>query len=349
MGLDTAAVMTRQSAEAAEFERLSPRAAKSASSKGRDVEVSMDEYRTEFQRDRDRIIHCKAFRRLSHKTQVFLAPEGDHYRTRLTHTLEVAQISRSIARALRLNEDLTEAIALGHDLGHTPFGHIGETALDDRLREVAGQFPGAPAFYEHNRQSLRIVEHLEYDGKGLNLTWEVRDGILGHTGGHKPETLEGQIVRVADRIAYVNHDIDDAMRAGVLSESDLPPGPVAVLGRHHGVRITTMVTDMIENSADSPEIVMSEPVWDAMMELRSFLFDNVYLSDRAKAEEPRAYRVVQMIFEHFLAHPEELPAEHALADETEHVQRVVDYVAGMTDRYAIREFERLFVPKKWLV
>jgi dGTPase len=342
-------VLTREAAEAEEFERLGQRAAKAATSRGRESEMAPDPYRTGFQRDRDRILHCKSFRRLSHKTQVFLAPEGDHYRTRLTHTLEVAQISRSIARALRLNEDLTEAIALGHDLGHTPFGHIGESALNDVLAASAVEGGAAPASYEHNVQSLRIVEQLEYDGKGLNLTWEVRDGILGHTGGHKPSTLEGQIVRTADRIAYVNHDIDDAIRAGVLTEAELPRGPVDVLGHHHGARITTLVTDMIESSKDSDEIVMSERVWDAMMGLRKYLFEYVYLSERAKAEEPRAYRVVQMIFEHYLAHPDELPAESVSLTPTTAVQRVVDYVAGMTDRFAIREFERLFVPRKWMV
>ncbi len=342
-------MMNRESAEAAEYERLAVRAAKAAESRGRERPATPDPYRTDFQRDRDRIIHSKAFRRLSHKTQVFLSPEGDHYRTRLTHTLEVSQISRSIARALRLNEDLTEAVALGHDLGHTPFGHTGETALSEILAEVAAKHPGAPANYEHNRQSLRIVEHLEYDGKGLNLTWEVRDGIFGHTGAHVPETLEGQIVRIADRIAYVNHDIDDAIRAGVLSDRDLPTGPVAVLGDRHGTRITAMVTDLIRTSAVSDKIAMSEPVWNAMMELRAFLFDEVYLSDRAKAEEPRAHGLVQMLVNHYLNEPQEMPAEFQPANEGELVQCVVDYVAGMTDRYAIREFERLFVPKKWLV
>lgn len=342
-------VLTRTAAEAAERERLAPQAAKAADSKGRVRPLDPDPYRTDFQRDRDRIIHCKSFRRLSHKTQVFLAPEGDHYRTRLTHTLEVSQISRSIARALRLNEDLTEAIALGHDLGHTPFGHTGESALDDALGAVSFTHPDAPASYRHNRQSLRIVETLEYDGKGLNLTHEVRDGILGHTGEHIPETLEGRIVRVADRIAYVNHDIDDAIRAHVLAAEELPGEPLSVLGPHHGARITTMVTDLIETSADLADIRMSEPVWDAMMQLRAYLFDNVYFSERAKAEEPRANRVVRMLFSHYLDHPEELPEEFAPAAGEDPVQRVVDYVAGMTDRFAIREFERLFVPKKWLV
>lgn len=341
--------MTRQHAEKAEYERLAPRAAKSSETRGRQQPSELDAYRTEYQRDRDRIIHCKAFRRLSHKTQVFLAPEGDHYRTRLTHTLEVAQISRSIARALRLNEDLTEAISLGHDLGHTPFGHTGEAALDEALRALGDRFPGAPDSYRHNHQSLRIVECLEYEGKGLNLTWEVRDGILGHTGGHIPATLEGQVVRIADRIAYVNHDIDDALRAGVLSDEDLPQGPLRVLGRHHGERITTMVTDMVEASIDADEVRMSPEVWEAMLELREYLFANVYFSERAKSEEPKAHRVVQKLFGHYLDHPEEMPDEPAAQNEAERIQCVVDYVAGMTDRFAIREFERLFIPKKWLL
>lgn len=342
-------IISREMAEAAEFDRLSPRAAKAGASRGRQRDIEPDPFRTAFQRDRDRILHCKAFRRLSHKTQVFLAPEGDHYRTRLTHTLEVAQISRSIARSLALNEDLTEAIALGHDLGHTPFGHIGETALSEALAIVAARFDGAPVTYEHNRQSLRIVEHLEYDGRGLNLTWEVRDGILGHTGGHTPETLEGQIVRIADRIAYVNHDIDDAIRARVLDPAELPARCVDVLGEHHAARITTMVTDLIVTSAASENIRMSPQVWDAMMELRAFLFENVYLSERAKAEEPRAFKVVQMLFEYYLDNSNELPDELRAEEDPGLVQSVVDYVAGMTDRFAIREFERLFIPKKWLV
>lgn len=342
-------IVTRQEWEAAEHRLLSERAAFADRSRGREHPVEEDPFRTCFQRDRDRIIHCKAFRRLSHKTQVFLAPEGDHYRTRLTHTLEVAQISRSVARALGLNEDLTEAIALAHDLGHTPFGHTGEQALDEELRTAAAEHPGAPASYQHNRQSLRIVEHLEYGGKGLNLTWEVRDGILGHTGDHLPATLEGQIVRICDRVAYVNHDIDDALRAGVLCEADLPAGPIAVLGRHHGERITTMVTDLVRTSAESDTIRMSPEVWAALSELREFLFDNVYLSHKAKSEEPKAARVVRMLFRYFVEHPEELPDEYRSDEGSDLVQRVVDYVAGMTDRYAIRQFERLFVPKKWLV
>lgn len=343
-------ICNRESLEAAERKRLSPLAAFADATCGRSKPIPLDPYRTEFQRDRDRIIHCKAFRRLSHKTQVFLAPEGDHYRTRLTHTLEVSQIARSIARALALNEDLTEAISLGHDLGHTPFGHTGEDALDKALVSLAEADPtSTPDGYRHNIQSLRIVDKLEYEGKGLNLTWEVRDGILGHTGSQQPATLEGQIVRIADRIAYVNHDIDDAVRANVLEDADLPPGPLAVLGTYHGARITTMVNDMIETSAERGEISMSEPVWDAMMELRDFLFENVYFSARAKAEEPKASAVVSALFHHYLANPIELPPDERPEDASQVVQAVVDYVAGMTDRFAIREYERLFVPKKWLL
>ncbi len=342
-------VRTRESLEAEEHERLSANAAFADRTRGRERAIPLDPYRTEFQRDRDRVIHCKAFRRLSHKTQVFLAPEGDHYRTRLTHTLEVSQISRSIARALALNEDLTEAISLAHDLGHTPFGHTGEDALDAALRALHAADASVPDGYRHNVQSLRIVERLEYEGKGLNLTWEVRDGILNHTGPDLPATLEGRIVKIADRIAYVNHDIDDAIRAGVLSEDSLPAEPLSVLGPHPGARITTMVNDMIETSAALGDIAMSPEVWDAMMALRSFLFDNVYFSERAKAEEPKANNVVQMLFEHYLYHPEDLPESERPADPSDLVQGVVDYVAGMTDRFAIREFERLFVPRKWLV
>jgi dGTPase len=343
-------VRTREGLELEEHNRLSSLAAFADETRGRVKPIPLDPFRTEFQRDRDRILHCKAFRRLSHKTQVFLAPEGDHYRTRLTHTLEVSQIARSIARALALNEDLTEAIALAHDLGHTPFGHTGEEALDQALKTLAAADPTSqPAGYRHNVQSLRIVEELEYEGKGLNLTWEVCDGIVGHTGSHVPETLEGRIVRVADRIAYVNHDIDDAVRAGVLSESELPAHAIAVLGGYHGARITTMVNDMIATSAARGDVRMSAPVWDAMMELRQFLFDNVYFSERAKAEEPKAHAVVKALFDHYLANPDDLPVDERPKDSSGTTQAVVDYVAGMTDRFAIREYEALFVPKKWLV
>lgn len=341
-------IITREQYEAEEHRRLQERAAFADATRGRERELSLDAYRTEFQRDRDRIIHCKAFRRLSHKTQVFLAPEGDHYRTRLTHTLEVAQIARSIARALRLNEDLTEAIALGHDLGHTPFGHIGEDALSSCFEAIRGQFENVPDTFHHNLQSLRVVEVLEYEGKGLNLTWEVRDGIANHSGALRASTLEGQIVAIADRIAYINHDIDDAIRGGVLSEDDLPPGPTAVLGHHHGARITTMVNDMTRTSDDADEIRMSPEVWDAMMELRSWLFENVYLSGRAKAEEPKAFGVVKALFEYYLEHPEALADEFTPATSADIVPCVTDYVSGMTDRFALRQFENLFMPRNWM-
>ncbi len=341
-------IIRREQLEALEHQYLSPRATFADASRGRDIAKPDDPFRTCFQRDRDRILHCKAFRRLSHKTQVFLAPEGDHYRTRLTHTLEVSQIARSVARALGLNEDLTEAVALGHDLGHTPFGHTGEAALAEALAEAGGLTSGAATF-EHNLQSLMIVEHLEYEGKGLNLTWEVRDGIRCHTGSQRAATLEGQIVAIADRIAYVNHDIDDAVRAGVLDPSDLPAGPIAVLGEYQNQRITTMVTDLVETSAESDTIEMSPRVRDAMLELRTYMFDNVYLSARAKSEEPRAARVVKLLFEHFVNHPDEMPPEFRPGGDGDRVRCVVDYVAGMTDRYAIRVFEELYVPKKWLV
>ena len=343
------APLTREEAERLERERLAPAAALSSESRGRVRAMEPDPLRTEFQRDRDRIIHCKSFRRLSHKTQVFLAPEGDHYRTRLTHTLEVAQIARSIARAMRLNEDLTEAIALGHDLGHTPFGHIGEDALTEALRGVQGRYEDVPVPFSHHLQSLRVVEALEYEGKGLNLTWEVRDGIAHHTGDVPASTLEGRIVATADRIAYVNHDIDDAMRGGVLTEADLPSGPTEILGHNHGQRITTMVSDMVETSLATGDIRMSSQVWDAMMALRRFLFDRVYLSSAAKAEEPKAFKVVEALFEHYMTHPDEMPPEYRPALEAELPRRVTDYIAGMTDRFAIRDYESKFVPRKWML
>lgn len=342
-------IITREDYETQERTRLSSRAALAAESRGRERALDPDPYRTEYQRDRDRIIHCKAFRRLSHKTQVFLAPEGDHYRTRLTHTLEVAQIARSIARALRLNEDLAEAIGLAHDLGHTPFGHIGEDALTKCFGEIAGQYRDVPARFCHNHQSLRIVEHLEYDGRGLNLTWEVRDGISHHTGQERAATLEGQIVATADRIAYINHDIDDAIRGGVLSEDELPRSPVRLLGRTHGARIMTMVNDMVHSSAESDRIRMSEDVWAAMMELRSFLHDHVYVSEVAKAEEPKAFRVVRSLFMYYLEHPDEMPGSMDGVADDAIPQLVTDYIAGMTDRFAIRSFEHLFVPISWRV
>ncbi len=339
-------ILSRESVEAEERRRLSPRAAFADATRGRDHSLDPDPLRTEYQRDRDRIIHCKAFRRLAHKTQVFLAPKGDHYRTRLTHTLEVSQIARSIARTLSLNEDLTEAVALGHDLGHTPFGHVGEDALSDALAQVKGAYPSAQGSFEHNEQSLRIVEVLEYEGKGLNLTWEVRDGITHHTGPERPATLEGQIVAIADRVAYINHDIDDALRGGLLSEADLPKGPTDLLGHHHGARITTLVEDLIEASRDAEEIRLSPPVWAAMTELRRFLFDNVYLHGDAKREDPKAYRLVTDLFDYFLEHPERLPGDVDPADPAL-PQYVTDYIAGMTDRFAISTYEDLFVPRTW--
>jgi dGTPase len=342
-------ITTRQIADAQEHERLAPSAAFSDGTRGRERPLELDPLRTEFQRDRDRIIHCKAFRRLSHKTQVFLAPEGDHYRTRLTHTLEVAQIARSIARALRLNEDLTEAIALGHDLGHTPFGHTGEEAMTECLAEIADDYPGVHVPFEHNLQSLRIVEVLEYEGKGLNLTWEVRDGIARHTGPQRAATLEGQVVATADRIAYVNHDVDDAIRGGVLSEADLPSRCADVLGHNHGARITTMVQDMVRTSEDGDEIRMSEPVWEAMGELRAFLFDRVYFGSIAKVEEPKAHGLVVSLFRHFMERPEDIPADQRPATPAELPQAVTDYIAGMTDRFAIRTYEGVFLPKSWMV
>ena len=342
---DESTILTREAAEAEEHCRLSARAAFADESRGREHPLAPDALRTGFQRDRDRIIHSKAFRRLMHKTQVFLAPEGDHYRTRLTHTLEVAQIARSIARALRLSEDLTEAVALGHDLGHTPFGHVGEAALSESLLAIKPRYPLLDAPFHHNLQSLRIVEHLEYSGKGLNLTWEVRDGIACHTGPRRASTLEGQVVATADRIAYINHDIDDAIRAGVLKRDDLPAGPIEVLGTNHGPRIRTMIDDMVTASAGTDEIRMSPRVWDAMMELRRWLFANIYESSTAKSEEPKARALVSGLFDYYLAHPEALPGDMTPSTTGELPVRVTDYIAGMTDRFAMNTYRELFPAK----
>ncbi len=329
----------RERTEEIERATLSPRATRSEASKGREREEPPDPLRTCFQRDRDRIVHSKAFRRLKHKTQVFLAPEGDHYRVRLTHTLEVAQIARTAARALRLNEDLVEAIALGHDLGHTPFGHLGEQALTPLL--------GRP--FRHSEQSLRVVDHLEREGRGLNLSWEVRDGIVNHPWSMPPPaTLEGQVVRFADRIAYVNHDIDDAIRAGVLTEDDLPPAPLAVLGRTHGQRIATLVEDLVEASWDAPDVQLSEEVGRALDELRAFLFDRVYLREEVRSEQEKAVGMLRALFRHYLEHPEEIPEEYHRAPG-DLPTRVADHVAGMTDRYALRVYEQLFLPRGWLL
>ncbi len=324
--------------EALEKQNLSRFACCSADTKGREVPISSCDLRTEFQRDRDRIIHCKSFRRLKHKTQVFLAPMGDHYRTRLTHTLEVSQIARTIARALRLNEDLTEAIAMGHDLGHTPFGHAGEFVLDQLV----------PDGFEHNLQSLRVVELLE-NGKGLNLTLEVRDGIKNHKKNGHPITMEGKVVSMADRIAYINHDIDDAVRAGVLKLDELPAHCVEVLGYSHGERINSMILDIVTQSFDQPEIIMSDRADVAFNELRDFMFEHVYLNPVAKREEEKAKGLVKTLFEYYMMHLEQLPAEFQARIERDGSERITaDWIACMTDRYAISEYERIFVPKSWI-
>ncbi|MDR2109369.1 MAG: deoxyguanosinetriphosphate triphosphohydrolase [Coriobacteriales bacterium] len=340
-------MITREQREAAEHQRLSAHAA-FASAATRQGTPDRDPLRTAFQRDRDRILHSKAFRRLMHKTQVFVAPEGDHYRTRLTHTLEVAQISRAIAQALALNEDLTEAIALGHDLGHTPFGHTGEGALSLALARYHGLNPAEhPNLYRHNLQSLRVVDVLENDGRGLNLTNEVRDGILHHTGSERAATLEGRIVATADRIAYVNHDIDDALRAGIIVESDLPLSTHTLLGNSHSERITTLVSDMITTSDGTGDIQMSERIWDAMIELRRFLHENVYVRADNRTEEPKALELVAALFKHYVENPGEIPPELRAASDDRVEVAATDYVASMTDRYATATFERLFVPEAW--
>lgn len=330
----------RLSSEELERRILSPRACYSRASRGRQVREEECSVRTAFQRDRDRIIHSKSYRRLKHKTQVFIIPEGDHYRTRLTHTLEVAQIARTVARALRLNEDLAEAAALGHDLGHTPFGHAGEKALDDIFK------PG----FKHNEQSLRVVDVLE-GGRGLNLTWEVRDGILNHTGPVRPSTLEGQIVKISDRVAYINHDIDDAIRGGILRADQLPAECLEVLGRAHRDRINTMVLDLIHTNLDATdEIKMSPVIQAATDKLRDFMFENVYVGSEAKREENKACHVVQHLYRHFMEHAELLPAEYRQRTGSEDTDRVVcDYIAGMTDNFAIRIYQRYFLPLPWIV
>ncbi len=328
----------RERTEQIERDTLSVRAALAQETKGRERDESQDPLRTVYQRDRDRIVHAKAFRRLKHKTQVFLAPEGDHYRVRLTHTLDVSQIARTVARALRLNEDLTEAIALGHDLGHTPFGHLGEQALTP--------FLGRP--FRHSEESLRVVDHLENDGRGLNLTWEVRDGILHHPWSMPPpSTLEAQVVRFADRIAYVNHDVDDAIRAGVLTQDELPSKPLDVLGRTHSARINTLVTDLVAQSEDQPEIRLSPDVFSALDALRDFMFEQVYVRETARGEHEKAVKLIRDLFAHYLEHPEEIPPEYHQAPG-DLPTRVADYIAGMTDRFALRTYERLFLPQGWL-
>lgn len=326
----------REITEKIERETLSEFATLSENSKGRERPVEECPMRTAFQRDRDRIIHAKSFRRLKHKTQVFLAPEGDHYRTRLTHTLEVSQIARTIARGLRLNEDLTEAISLGHDLGHTPFGHSGEAILNEIC----------PGGFRHFEQSLRVVELLENYGEGLNLTVEVKDGILNHAGDSEAQTLEGKIIKYADRIAYINHDIDDAIRAGVIREGDIPQQISSILGKTHGERIDSLAGDIIKSSMDKNEITMSFDMKDAMNSLRDFMFEIVYKSKAAKAEEKKAQNVIVMLFEAFTKDPTLLPiAERRMMDWFSRERVVCDYIAGMTDNFAVRKFEEFFVPK----
>ena len=321
-----------------EKQTLSQYAFLTANTRGRDYPYEVCEMRTEFQRDRDRITHSQSFRRLMHKTQVFLAPTGDHYRTRLTHTLEVTQIARIIARSLHLNEDLAEAAALGHDLGHTPFGHSGE----DAMRELF-----SPDF-THYKQSLRVVEKLENNGRGLNLTWEVRDGIVNHTGSSMASTLEGVIVKFADRIAYINHDIDDACRAGILAPEDIPKDLREILGESHGERINNMVSAVIRASTDRNEIRMDPDFQDATNRLRAFLFANVYTSPIAKAEESKAKEMLGLLFEHFVQHPEQMPELYRRNAAEEGVKRCVcDFIAGMTDRYAIETFKKIFIPHAW--
>ncbi len=329
----------REKQETWEQQYLSPYASLSAKSRGREIPEEPCSIRPIYQRDRDRILHCKAFRRLKHKTQVFLAPLGDHYRTRLTHTLEVAQNARTIARALRLNEDLTEAIALGHDLGHTPFGHAGERALDKL----------SPSGFRHHQQSVRVVERLENDGQGLNLSWEVRDGIRNHQIQSSPATMEGKVVRYSDKIAYINHDIDDAVRAGILKESDLPGPYIKALGRTARERLNTMILDIVHSSEDRDDIIISPDIYEAMMGLREFMYCNVYANDTAKGEEKKTYALISMLYGWFKDKPEQMPEEYGrMLNEGESIDRVVcDYIAGMTDNYAISLFQELFVPKSW--
>ena len=346
----------REQTEKLEMDLLSPRAVKAALSRGRDRGESKCPLRTDFQRDRDRIIHSKSFRRLTYKTQVFIAPEQDHYRTRLTHTLEVAQIARTIARALRLNEDLTEAIALGHDLGHTPFGHAGEQALDEAYRRFDPE-----AHFSHAEQSLRVVESLENDGRGLNLTWETRDGICRHSKGQedlprgdiqpapeRPATMEGKVVMFADRIAYVNHDIDDAIRAGLISLDDLPQPYLRVLGATHSQRITTMVADLVRHTGEGEEIVMGPQVLAGTNALKDFLFERVYDGVGSREGLRKVTEVVANLFRHYMERPEDLPGEPTPGEsQRERARRVCDYVAGMTDRYAQHQFITHFLPEDW--
>lgn len=328
----------RERTEALEKQILSPYAALSENTKGREIPEEKCGIRTDYQRDRDRIIHCKSFRRLKHKTQVFLSPEGDHYRTRLTHTLEVAQIARTIARALRLNEDLTEAIALGHDLGHTPFGHAGERALNEIMKDNGG--------FKHYRQSARVVEKLEKGGKGLNLTFEVRDGIVRHTEGKEAQTLEGRIVRLADRIAYINHDIDDAVRAGVIREDDIPQNITSILGHSKSKRINTLVISAIENSTEN-SIRLADGINDVFEKLADFMNRSVYRNPYAKSEETKVPKLIGALFD-YLVKPGNLPADMDMIAGNDGKERAAcDYIAGMTDHFAVELFKTIYVPKSW--
>ena len=325
--------MKREDLEQREAKLLSPYATKSVNSKGRLHSIAPCALRTDFQRDRDRIIHSKSFRRLKYKTQVFLPARGDHFRTRLTHTLEVAQIARTMARNLNLNEDLTEAIALGHDLGHTPFGHAGERELNRLLRPEHT--------FCHNVQSLRTVDFLEKDGKGLNLTWEVRDGIVNHTGPQKPATPEGKLVRFADRIAYVNHDIDDALRSGILAPQDIPKDYEKFLGNTHSSRINAMVSDVVNESEKQGMIVMSELGWASLDQLRNFLFDHLYRLPKVKEGEDKGCRIIDELFHYYEEYPELIPSHY---QEESLALNIADYIAGMTDQYAVQQFEKIFIP-----
>ena len=332
----------REELERQEHAHLDPKAAFADESRGRlhPEEPRADDVRTVFQRDTDKIVHSKAFRRLMHKTQVFLNPEGDHYRTRMTHTIEVSRIGRTIAKALNLNEDLAEAIAMGHDLGHTPFGHAGEVALT--------QATGKP--FRHNEQSLRVVDILENGGEGLNLTYEVRMGILGHTGNRIPETLEGRIIRWADRFAYVNHDIDDAIRAGILQTADIPKSVLKILGNTHSKRINTLVCDTITTSREAGDICLSPKVEQALQELREFMFENVYRNAVAKSQEKKAKGMLQRMYEYYYNHPEAIPEDFHPQLSFDGMERTVcDYVAGMTDNYAVDKYAELFIPFAWQV
>lgn len=336
-------MLIRERTENWEMQMLSPYACKAVQSKGRKQPEPEDDFRTVFQRDRDRILHSKAFRRLKHKTQVFISPEGDHYRTRLTHTLEVSQIARTMARALRLNEDLIEAMALGHDVGHTPFGHAGETVLQQLQ-------PG----FKHYKQSLRVLEFLEpkSDRLGLNLSWEVLDGIANHSGSNRAASLEGQLLKYADRIAYVNHDIDDSIRAGVLTEEDLPAEIRRILGTGPSVRIDSMVRAVVEASEGKSEISMAEPVAEQSRRLREFMFKEVYTNHLVKGENEKLQHIIEEVFVHYMKHPDQLPESHRSLYREEHAgdppeMQVCDYIAGMTDAFLIRSYEQLFIPMAW--